>query len=95
MKQILKIFFSFPILLLAGEAESNLIPNGGFESGMRPGWFGGKFNDGEGGISIIEENVAEGKKAVYLTRKKGKGGTQLLSQPFGIPDKGSLKFSFP
>ncbi len=94
MKQILKIFFSFPILLLAGEAESNLIPNGGFESGMRPGWFGGKFNDGEGGISIIEENVAEGKKAVYLTHKKGKGGTQLLSQPFGIPDKGSLKFSF-
>lgn len=70
MKQILKIFFSFPILLLAGEAESNLIPNGGFESGMRPGWFGGKFNDGEGGISIIEENVAEGKSRLPYPQKR-------------------------
>lgn len=94
MKRILGICLLLPFLLPAGNSENNLIPNGNFESGLKPYWFGGKFQEGDGALSVIRENAPEGKFAVLLTHKNGKGGTQLLSRPFAIPDRGTLQFSF-
>ena len=88
--QLLFLFASGSILLSASE---NVVPNPGFEKGMKDGWFGGPFGKGEGVAEVISEKPFEGKSCAHLF-KKGGGGSQLFSPMIPVGKAKELDVSF-
>ena len=89
-QQLLFLFACGSILLSASE---NVVPNPGFEKGMKDGWFGGPFGKGEGVTEVISEKPFEGKSCAHLLKKRG-GGSQLFSPMIPVGKAKKLDVSF-